>query len=122
MDVQGQLIEWARWRSTGSDLGIGYPAESAFVRMMKPPGYRVSQTAIMSDEAGMMVDRAVAMLYQRCHGVDGDYRYEALSDCYLLGKTDSFIARRLKCGRGTIKSARQAAESWVESHMMVIND
>jgi len=117
-DIQSLLMEWARWRYSGHGADIGYPAQSAFVRVMKPAGYRVSGTPLIDDEMAGMVDLAVSRLRQRCINMEGDHRYEAITDCYLLGKTDSFIAKRLHCDRRTIQSARKAAESWVDSHLV----
>ena len=117
-DIQGVLFEWSRWRSTGAGIDIGFPSATAFARMMKPAGYRVSGTALIDDDLAMMIDLAVSRLHQRCKGVKGDHRYEALTDCYLLGKTDSLIAKRLRCDRRTILSARRAAESWIDSHLI----
>jgi len=117
-DIQTVLMEWARWRYVGHGADIGYPAESAFVRMMKPAGYRTSNKALIDDEMAGMVDVAVSRLYARCSRVEGDHRWEALTDYYLLRKTDNAISRKLKCSKTTAISARKAAESWVDSHLL----
>ena len=119
-DVQTMLFEWARWRVSGGGVDIGYPSQTAFSRMMRPAGYRTSTTSLISDEMAGTVDLAVSRLKIRCLGISGDFRFEAVTDCYLLGKTDAFIARRLKCDRRTIQSARKAGESWIDSHMVAI--
>lgn len=117
-DIQTMLIGWAHWRVINHGADIGYPAQAAFARMMKPAGYRVSGLAQMDDDTANMIDKAVSRLRLRCCNTEGDFRYEALTDSYLLGKTDAFIARRLRCDRRTIQSARKAAESWVDSHLI----
>jgi hypothetical protein len=113
-DIQTMLLEWARWRSIGHGANVGYPSCTAFYRMSKMGGWGAKMPTITDDDAGR-IDLAVSRLKLRC--VSGDYRWEALTDSYLGGKTDSAIARRLKCDRRTVMSARRAAESWVEAHI-----
>jgi len=113
-DIQLMLLEWARWRSIGHGVNIGYPRQTPFYRMSKASGWGAKMPTI-TDEMGGRIDLAVARLKIRCP--DGDLRWETLTDSYLGGKTDSAIARRLRVDRRTVCSARRAAESWVEAHV-----
>ena len=116
-DVQQILFEWARW--TGQDsVDIGYPHSTGFYRMSKLGGWG-AKAPLIDDTYACLVDSAVSRLRMRCRGIPGDYRYKALVRAYLGRQTDFAIARKLKADRRTIKAARQAAESWVESIIII---
>ena len=113
-DIQLMLLEWARWRSIGHGVNVGYPRSAPFYRMSKMAGWGAKMPTI-TDEMGGRIDMAVSRLKMKC--IKNDYRWEALTDSYLGGKTDSAIARRLRVDRRTVNAARRAAESWVEAHI-----
>jgi len=116
-DIQQVLFEWARWTAQGG-VDVGYPHASAFYRMSKQSAW-AAKTPLIDDTYAMLVDQAVARLRLRCKGIRHDHRYRALVRAYLGGQTDFAIAEKLRTDRRTVKSARQAAESWVESHIIV---
>jgi len=107
------LIEWARWRRVGAGVNVDYPPVSPYARGIKS-GW-ATKTPLISDNLAGMVDLAVSRLKMRC--IKGDHRWAALTDYYMLGKTDSNIARRLKIDRRTAMAARHAAESWVDAYL-----
>jgi len=113
-DIQMLLEEWSRWRRLGHGANIGYPSQSAFVRVSKMGGWATKIPLITDEQAGR-VDLAVSRLKLKC--IKGDLRWEVLTDRYLGGKSDSVIARRLRVDRRTVATARKAAESWVESYI-----
>ena len=116
-DIQQVLFEWARWTSQGG-VDIGYPHSTAFYRMSKMGGF-CAKAPLIDDTYAGLVDSAVARLRLRCKGQRKDYRYRALVRAYLGRQTDFAIAKKLHTDRRTVKSARHAAESWVESHIIV---
>jgi hypothetical protein len=116
-DIQQVLFEWARWTSQGG-VDIGYPHSTAFYRMSKMGGWG-AKSPLIDDQYAGLIDGAVARLRMRCKGHRRDYRYKALVRAYLGRQTDVAIAKKLHTDRRTVKSARHAAESWVESHIIV---
>ena len=118
-DVQTILVEWARWAST--DRGIGYPNISAFYRMSKAGGWS-SGSMLIDDEFAGRIDWAVTRLRLRCKGHREDMRYKVLCRAYLGRQPDYAIASKLRCDRRTVKTARIAAESWVESAIISTAD
>lgn len=75
---------------------------------------------MIDDEVALGIDRAVSSLRERCRAGNGaisDLRWEVLTESYLVGKSDSVIARRLRVSRQAVKVARRAAESWVEAYL-----
>jgi len=120
-DIQTLLYEWARWSKSRSGAARGYPSRSAFYRMSRKGQATLPEPQI-SDALGGILDRAISTLRMRCEAVKGDLRHDVLTDSYLLGMSDSAIQRRLRASgsnvsRETVKTARRAAESWVESQV-----
>lgn len=109
-DIQRLLIEWAAWRVSEHGANVGYPS-----RATGPWPLKSGRTPAIDDAMAMRVDRAVARLKVRCG--DGDHRWDALTDCYILGKSDPAIARRLRIHRKAAMAARHAAEAWVDAHI-----
>ncbi len=116
-DIQQILFEWARWSAQGG-VDIGYPHSTPFYRMSKLGGWG-AKMPLIDDQYATLVDRAVGRLRIRCRGHRNDLRYKALVRAYLGRQTDQNIARKLRTDRRTVKTARIAAESWVESHIIV---
>ncbi|MFT5766758.1 MAG: hypothetical protein ACI9DH_000577 [Halioglobus sp.] len=114
-EVSGLLTEWARWRQVNNGADVGYPHQTTFARFMKPTGGANVKPAIIDDEQAERVDRAVSRLKRRCD--DGDYRYEVLTDSYLLGKQDHIIGERLKMSRSSVVGIRRAAENFIEGRI-----
>ena len=115
-DIQQVLFEWARWSAQGT-VDVGYPHATPFYRMSKLGGWG-AKAPLIDDQYAGLVDHAVARLRLRCKGNPKDYRYKALIRSYLGRQTDQAIARKLRTDRRTVKEARRAAESWVESHII----
>ena len=116
-DVQQVLFEWARWTAIGG-INIDYPHTTPFYRLSRAGGW-ASKMPMIDDTYAMLVDQAVARLRLRAKGVPSDLRYKVLTRAYLGHQTDQAIARKLRVDRRTVSAARQAAESWVESHIIV---
>jgi hypothetical protein len=115
--VQDLLSAWARWRWTGHSANIGYPSQSAFMREARTAGNATLRALPMPDDLAQRVDLAVSQLKLRSEPVPGDHRWQVLTDAYLNGWTDRVIAKQRKMGRSTVRSARIAAENWIEGRL-----
>jgi DNA-directed RNA polymerase specialized sigma24 family protein len=83
--VQWKLVEWARWRHAGAGVNIGYPTQTPFRRLL---GGSVA-TAMIADEEGEKIDRAVSRLLDRCRD-----QGEVLVLYYVEGMTVQTVARK----------------------------
>jgi len=115
--VQDLLIAWARWRSFAHGANVGYPHKAAFCRDMRTPGRGTVRIAALPDDVGCQVDSAVSQLKLRSEPIKNDHRWQVLTDAYLCGMTDGQIARERKISRGTVRTARMAAENWIEGRL-----
>lgn len=59
--IDARLVQWAEWRMRREDAGIGYPSQSAFVRMQPQPGNLEAWSPAMHEEAAE-VDQCVCAL------------------------------------------------------------
>jgi hypothetical protein len=115
--VQDLLYGWARWRWSGHGANVGYPSQAAFMREARQAGSATVRLPQLPDEVALRVDAAVSALKVRSHPVKGDYRWQVLTDAYLSGWTDRLVARKRHISRSTARTARLAAESWIEGYM-----
>jgi len=115
--VQDLLMAWSRWRWTDRGCNIGYPSQAAFMREARQPGRATVREAPIPDDLAQRVDLAVSQLKMRSEPIDGDHRWQVLTDAYLHGWTDRIIARKRKLGRSTVRNARIAAENWIEGRL-----
>ena len=115
--VQDLLSAWARWRWSDAGCNIGFPSQSAFMREARSPGSATLRAIQIPDDLAQRVDLAVSQLKLRSEPVPGDHRWQVLTDAYLNGWTDRVIARKRKMGRSTVRSARIAAENWIEGRL-----
>jgi len=113
-DIRDLLLEWARWRYVDSGNNIGFPSRSAFAREMPPnPGEWGARTPLIDNEMAGRVDRAVGILKIVCKQTKGDARWDVLTDKYLLGRSDSRIARAMRMDRRSVLMIRQNAENYI---------
>lgn len=115
--VQDLLSAWARWRWSGHGANVGYPSEAPFRKHMRMPGSATVAALPIEDDLALSVDKAVSQLKMRSELIEGDHRWLVLTDSYLNGWVDSTIARRRKISRSTVRTARLAAENWIEGRV-----
>lgn len=115
--VQELLIAWARWRWAGHGANVGFSSSAPIRRLMRTPGTANVSVAPIPEELACRVDLAVSQLKLRSDPVKGDYRWEVLTDSYLNGWPDSVIAKKRKISKSTARTARLAAENWIEGRV-----
>lgn len=81
------------------------------------PGSANVSIAPISDDLAGQVDLAVSQLKLRSESVEGDHRWQVLTDGYLNGWNDFVIAKRRKLSRSTVRTSRLAAENWIEGRV-----
>lgn len=116
-NVQDLLMAWARWRWSGHGANVGFPSEAPFRKHMRMPGSANVSIAPIPDDVAGQIDLAVGQLKLRSEPVEGDHRWQVLTDSYLNGWIDSTIAAKRKISRSTVRTARLAAENWIEGRL-----
>jgi hypothetical protein len=102
----------------GHGADIGFPGETAFRRMMVVEGEANLPAMPINDDLAIAIDRAVSNLKLRCGGNKDDYRWIAVVESYLCGFPDSRIAKVHRISKSAARNSRQAAENWIEGHVL----
>ena len=117
--VQDLLYAWGRSRHLSDARSLGYPSQAAFAREMRTPGRATVRVPSLSDDEHGRVERAVMALKRRSEPSADDHRYRVLVGYYCArdGRTpgEAALARRLGLSRDRVRTARIAAEAWVEA-------
>jgi len=77
------------------------------------PGEWGARTPLIDNEMAGRVDLAVGFLKKVCEQTKGDVRWDILTDKYLLGRSDSRIARARRMDRRSVSMIRQNAENYI---------
>lgn len=109
MAIKSDLMEWGVWCvDSGVNLGYANSAESLGVVFS-------GGSSALSDDKACIIDRAVSALGHQCRNDPKDLRYQILVYSYLYNCSDSWIAKKFRKGRNTIRTTRLSAEHWVEN-------
>lgn len=111
--VRHRLENWARWCQQSDSGALGYPSQSAFVRMGVPSGRSNGDSIpVHSIEAGETDDAVKSLQFTQPH------LYQALTLTYAKGLPRHLVAKRMCRAESTIsknlEDADYAIKRWLD--------
>jgi len=118
-DLQNRLLAWGRWVRHANRPPNGYPRCAPFARQIVNPGDN-ARPPLPDDDLMERINREILELERRC--AEGDYRHIALVTYYrdmpdTDDPSDKAVARELGINRHKLRTARIAAESWIDARI-----
>lgn len=103
--VKHRLENWARWCQQGNSSGLGYPSQSAFVRLAVPTARaREGVIPVLAIEAAE-TDAAVSSLQ-----LSQSHLYLVLTYTYAKGWPRDVVAKKMSRAESTISANLEAAD------------
>ncbi|MDR5170716.1 hypothetical protein IHQ56_02685 [Methylobacillus flagellatus] len=99
--IDFRLLQWAEWRARREDSGVGFPKQSAFVRMQTQHGKFEAWTPAMNDEAAE-IDQCICALIA--------VRQEVIMQMYTRTSTIKQKADECFCSERTFFNRLHAAK------------